>query len=81
MMDELAYRRYCDRRKAADDIFRAVKGMYPSLTWQDAYLRAVKARLLTKDDRELVREFHCVSSENDFKVGFNGGDKESNNAW
>lgn len=25
-------------------------------------------------------EFHCVSSENDFKVGFNGGDKESNNA-
>lgn len=25
-------------------------------------------------------EFHCVSSENDFKVGFNGGDKESSNA-
>lgn len=25
-------------------------------------------------------EFHCVSSENDFKVGFNSGDKESNNA-
>lgn len=24
--------------------------------------------------------FTCVSSENDFKVGFNGGDKESNNA-
>lgn len=81
MMDELAYRRYCDRGKAADDIFRAVKGMYPSLTWQDAYLRAVKDRLLTKDDKELVREFHSVSSENDFKVGFNGGDKESNNAW
>lgn len=60
MMDELAYRRYCDRRKAADDIFRAVKGMYPSLIWQDAYLRAVKDRLLTKDDRELVREFHSV---------------------
>lgn len=80
-MDELAYRRYCDREKAADDIFRAVKGMYPSLTWQDAYLRAVKDRLLTKDDRELVREFHSVSSENDFKVRFNGGDKESNNAW
>ena len=60
MTDELAYRRYCDRGKAADDIFRAVKGMYPSLTWQDAYLRAVKDRLLTKDDRELVREFHSV---------------------
>lgn len=66
MMDELAYRRYCDRGKAADDIFRAVKGMYPSLTWQDAYLRAVKDRLLTKDDRELVREFHSV-----FDVGDN----------
>lgn len=25
-------------------------------------------------------EFHCVSSENDFKVGFSGGDKESSNA-
>ena len=24
-MDELAYIRYCDRGKAADDIFRAVK--------------------------------------------------------
>lgn len=24
-MDELAYRRYCDRGKAADDIFRAVR--------------------------------------------------------
>lgn len=41
-MDELAYRRYCDRGKAADDIFRAVRSMYPSLPWRDAYLRAVK---------------------------------------
>lgn len=59
-MDELAYRRYCDRGKAADDIFRAVKSMYASLPWRDAYLRAVKDRVLTKDDRELVREFHPV---------------------
>lgn len=59
-MDELAYRRYCDRRKAADDIFRTVRSMYPSLLWRDAYLRAVKDGLLTKDDRELVREFHPV---------------------
>ena len=59
-MDELAYRRYCDRGKAADDIFRAVRSMYPSLPWRDASLRAVKDGLLTKDDRELVREFHPV---------------------
>ena len=59
-MDELAYRRYCDREKAAYDIFRAVKDMYPSLIWKDAYLQAVKDKLLTKDDRELVREFHSV---------------------
>lgn len=59
-MDELAYRRYCDRGKAADDIFQAVKSMYASLPWRDAYLRAVKDGLLTKDDRELVREFHPV---------------------
>ena len=59
-MDELAYRRYCDRGKAADDIFRAIKSMYASLPWRDAYLRTVKDGLLTKDDRELVREFHPV---------------------
>ena len=59
-MDELVYRRYCDRGKAADDIFRAVKSMYASLPWRDSYLRAVKDGLLTKDDRELVREFHPV---------------------
>lgn len=59
-MDELAYRRYCDRGKAADDIFRAIKSMYASLPWRDAYLRAVKDGLLTKDERELVREFHPV---------------------
>lgn len=59
-MDELAYRRYCDRGKAADDIFRAIKSMYASLPWRDAYLRAVKDGLLTKDERELVRESHPV---------------------
>lgn len=50
--------------------------------------------MYNKNDRDLAEdkkekdnintvtcEFHCVSSENDFKVGFNGGDKESNNAW
>lgn len=49
--------------------------------------------MYTKNDRDLAEDmkekdtvntvtckFHCVSSENDFKVGFNGGDKESNNA-
>lgn len=59
-MDELAYRRYCDRGKAADDIFRTIKSMYASLSWRNAYLRAVKDGLLTKDERELVREFHPV---------------------
>lgn len=34
--------------------------MYASLPWRDAYLRAVKDRVLTKYDRELVREFHPV---------------------
>lgn len=59
-MDELAYRRYCDRRKAADGIFWAVRNIYPSLPWRTAYVRAVKDGLLTKDERELVREFHPV---------------------
>lgn len=59
-MDELAYRRYCDRGKIADNIFRAVRSEYPFLPWRNAYLRAVKDGLLTKDERELVREFHPV---------------------
>lgn len=54
-MDELAYRRYCDRGKAADDIFRAIKSMYASLSWRNAYLRAVKDGLLTKDERACSR--------------------------
>lgn len=43
-------------------------------------------RYLAEDKKEkdtvntITCEFHCVSSENDFKVGFNDGDKESNNA-
>ena len=44
-------------------------------------------RMVSREDKKekdtvntVTCEFHCVSSENDFKVGFNGGDKESNNA-
>ena len=44
-------------------------------------------RMVRREDKKekdtvntVTCEFHCVSSENDFKVGFNGGDKESNNA-
>lgn len=59
-MDELTYRRYCNRGKAADDIFWAVKSMYAPMPWRTAYVRAVKDGLLTKDDRELVREFHPI---------------------
>ena len=45
-------------------------------------------RMVSREDKKekdtvntVTCEFHCISSENDFKVGFNGGDKESNNAW
>ena len=44
-------------------------------------------RMVSREDKKekdtvntVTCEFHCISSENDFKVGFNGGDKESNNA-
>lgn len=59
-LNESAYRHYCDRGKAAYDIFRAVKSMYASLPWREAYLRAVRDGVLTKDERQLVREFHPI---------------------
>ena len=44
-------------------------------------------RMVSREDKKekdtvgtVTCEFHCVSSENDFKVGFSGGDKESSNA-
>ena len=44
-------------------------------------------RIVSREDKKekdtvntVTCEFHCVSSENDFKVGFNCEDKESNNA-
>lgn len=52
----------------------------------DGIMYTKNDRYLAEDKKEkdivntVTCEFHCVSSENDFKVGFNGGDKESNNA-
>lgn len=44
-------------------------------------------RMVSREDKKekdtvgtVTCEFHCVSSENDFKIGFSGGDKERNNA-
>lgn len=44
-------------------------------------------RMVSREDKKekdtvgtVTCEFHCVSSENDFKVGFSGVDKESSNA-
>lgn len=59
-MDEIAYRAYCDRGKKALDLYKAVKAMYGSLTWKDAYFRAIKDGILTKEDRSLLREFYAV---------------------
>lgn len=43
-------------------------------------------RMVSREDKKekntvntVTCEFHCISSENDFEVGFSGGDKENNN--
>ena len=59
-MNEMAYRAYCDRGKKALDLYNAVKTMYGSLTLREAYFRAIKDGVLTKEDRSLLREFYTI---------------------
>lgn len=58
-MDELAYRRYIERANEAEAIYRTIREMYgKEIPWKQAYLLAVKDRLLSFKERNLVKEFH-----------------------
>ena len=60
-MDELMYLRYQDRAKKADEIQRAVMELYGfGVPWKQSYFMAIKDRLLSKEEKELVKVFHPI---------------------
>ena len=60
-MDELAYARHIRRAKEADELVKAILEVYGFRTpWKKAYFMAIKDKLLSKEEKELVKEFHPV---------------------
>lgn len=60
-MDELVYKRYQNRAKKADELQRTVMELYGfGIPWKQAYFMAIKDRLLSKEEKELVKEFHPI---------------------
>lgn len=60
-MDELAYARHIRRAKKAEEIYTTIRELYGWKTpWSKAYFMAIKDKLLTKEDKEIVKEFYPV---------------------
>ena len=60
-MDEIAYARHINRAREADSIYREIRELYGwGVPWKVAYFMAVKDKLLSKEQKELVKEFHPI---------------------
>lgn len=60
-MDEFAYERYMADAKKADELQRVILELYGFGTpWKQAYFMAIKDKLLSKDDKNLLKEFHPI---------------------
>lgn len=60
-MDGLMYLKYQDRAKKADELQRTVMELYGfEVPWKQAYFMAIKDRILSKEEKELVKEFHPI---------------------
>lgn len=60
-MDEMKYRAYISRANEADEIYKQLADIYGfSVPWKQRYFMAVKDKLLTKEQKNLVKEFHPV---------------------
>ena len=63
-MDEIAYARHLKRADRADETYRTIREIYGwEIPWNKSYFMAIKDKLLTKEDKELVKEFHPVRQE------------------
>lgn len=60
-MDEIAYARHIKRANEADSIYRAIRELYGwEVPWKVAYFMAVKDKLIGRDEKALVKEFHPI---------------------
>jgi hypothetical protein len=60
-MDELAYARYIQEAKKADEVYKTIRDLYGrDISWPTAYYRAIKDRLLSKEEKDLVKQFHPI---------------------
>lgn len=60
-MDEFAYAAYIRRAKKADDVYETIRDLYGwEISWPTAYYRAIKDRLLSKEEKDLVKQFHPI---------------------
>jgi hypothetical protein len=60
-VDELAYRRYIERANKAEELYKTIREMYgKEIPWKQAYLLAVKDRLLSFAEKNLVKEFYSL---------------------
>lgn len=59
-MNELAYARHIQRAKEAESIYKTIKELYEYIPWKQAYFMAIRDKLLSKEQKELVKEFYPV---------------------
>lgn len=64
-MDELAYARYIQNMKQqeekAREIYKTIRELYGWETpWKKSYFMAIKDKLLSKEDKDIVKEFYPV---------------------
>ena len=60
-MNEAAYTNHINRANKSDEIYRTIRDLYGwSIPWYEAYFMAIKDGILSKDDKQLVKEFHPV---------------------
>lgn len=60
-MDELAYSQYIRRANKAEEIYRTIRELYGwENPWKTAYFMAIKDKLLSKEEKDLVKEFNPV---------------------
>lgn len=60
-MDELAYARHIKRANEAEFVYESIRELYGyAVPWKQAYFMAIRDKLLSKEQKALVKEFYPV---------------------
>jgi hypothetical protein len=58
---DYAYEKYIQRAERAEGLYNAVRDLYGwDVPWKQAYYKALKDRLLSQEEKNLVKEFYPV---------------------